>query len=112
MSASVRRRRDGCRRAPAPTSSPSADFGRCGGRSRPHVAASSAEQVVTSDAFATAWEEALRLSQTQVIAVLQAASYADRIILLADGRVVDDRGRSTAEQIGTMLPSMEALSAR
>ncbi|TFB59128.1 hypothetical protein [Cryobacterium sp. Sr3] len=82
-----------------------------GGRSRPHVAASSAEQVVTSDAFATAWEEALRLSQTQVIAALQAASYADRIILLADGRVVDDRGRSTAEQISTMLPSMEARSA-
>ncbi|TFD32640.1 hypothetical protein E3T40_12445 [Cryobacterium sp. TMT1-19] len=76
------------------------------------MATSSAEQVVTSDAFATVWEEALRLSQTQVIAALQAASYAERIILLADGRVVDDRGRSTAGQIGTMLLSMEALSAR
>ncbi|MDJ0338151.1 ABC transporter ATP-binding protein [Cryobacterium sp. PH31-O1] len=39
-----------------------------------------------------------------------AASYADRIILLNDGRVVDDRGRSTAEQISTLMLDMETSS--
>ena len=36
-----------------------------------------------------------------------AASYADRILFLADGRVVDDRGRSTAEDISSYMLSME-----
>ena len=39
-----------------------------------------------------------------------AASYADRIVLLNDGRVVDDRGRSSAEEISSIMLSMEALS--
>ena len=39
-----------------------------------------------------------------------AASYADRILLLADGRVVDDRPRSTAEQISSLMLGMEARS--
>jgi putative ABC transport system ATP-binding protein len=39
-----------------------------------------------------------------------AASYADRIILLNDGRVVDDRGRSTAEHISTLMLDMETSS--
>jgi putative ABC transport system ATP-binding protein len=39
-----------------------------------------------------------------------AASYADRILLLNDGRVVDDRGRSTAEQISTLMLAMETAS--
>ena len=39
-----------------------------------------------------------------------AASYADRIIVLNDGRVVDDRGRSTPEQISSIMLGMEALS--
>ena len=36
-----------------------------------------------------------------------AASYADRIVFLADGRVVDDRGRSTAEEISSFMLGME-----
>lgn len=36
-----------------------------------------------------------------------AASYADRIIFLADGRVVDDRGRSTPEEISAFMLGME-----
>jgi len=36
-----------------------------------------------------------------------AASYADRIVFLADGRVVDDRPRSTAEQISALMLGME-----
>jgi len=36
-----------------------------------------------------------------------AASYADRILFLADGRVVDDRGRSTAEDISSFMLGME-----
>jgi putative ABC transport system ATP-binding protein len=36
-----------------------------------------------------------------------AASYADRIIFLADGRVVDDRGRSTATEISQLVLGME-----
>jgi len=36
-----------------------------------------------------------------------AASYADRILFLADGRVVRDLGRSSAEQISTLMLGME-----
>jgi len=36
-----------------------------------------------------------------------AASYADRILFLADGRVVDDRGRSSAEEISALMLGME-----
>jgi len=39
-----------------------------------------------------------------------AASYADRIVFLADGRVVDDRTRSTPEEISTFMLSMERAS--
>ena len=39
-----------------------------------------------------------------------AASYADRIVFLADGRVVDDRGRSTPEDISTFMLGMERAS--
>jgi putative ABC transport system ATP-binding protein len=39
-----------------------------------------------------------------------AASYADRILLLADGRVVEDRPRSTPEQISALMLGMEARS--
>ncbi|AMB58661.1 ABC transporter ATP-binding protein [Microterricola viridarii] len=37
-----------------------------------------------------------------------AASYADRILFLADGRVVDDRPRSSAEEISRIMLGMEA----
>ena len=36
-----------------------------------------------------------------------AASYADRIIFLADGHVVEDRGRSSAEEISSIMLGME-----
>ena len=36
-----------------------------------------------------------------------AASYADRIIFLADGRVADERGRSTPEEISSYMLGME-----
>ncbi|MES2094484.1 MAG: ABC transporter ATP-binding protein [Actinomycetota bacterium] len=36
-----------------------------------------------------------------------AASYADRILFLADGRVVDDRAKSSAEEISRFMLSME-----
>jgi putative ABC transport system ATP-binding protein len=36
-----------------------------------------------------------------------AASFADRILFLADGRVVEDRARSTAEEISTIMLGME-----
>lgn len=36
-----------------------------------------------------------------------AASYADRIVFLADGRVAEDRPRSTAEEISRFMLSME-----
>ncbi|MGV8857351.1 ABC transporter ATP-binding protein [Rhodoglobus sp.] len=39
-----------------------------------------------------------------------AASYADRIIFLADGRVVDDRGRSSAADISRFMLEMETAS--
>ncbi|MBF4514079.1 ABC transporter ATP-binding protein [Plantibacter sp. VKM Ac-2885] len=39
-----------------------------------------------------------------------AASYADRIVFLADGRVVDDRPRSTPEQISALMLGMERAS--
>jgi len=39
-----------------------------------------------------------------------AASYADRIVFLADGRIVDDRARSTPEEISTFMLSMEQHS--
>jgi putative ABC transport system ATP-binding protein len=37
-----------------------------------------------------------------------AASYADRILFLADGRIVDERARSTPEQISALMLAMEA----
>ncbi|HEU4850481.1 MAG TPA: ABC transporter ATP-binding protein [Terrimesophilobacter sp.] len=36
-----------------------------------------------------------------------AASYADRIVFLADGRVVEERGRSSAEEISSYMLGME-----
>lgn len=36
-----------------------------------------------------------------------AASYADRIVFLADGRVVEDRPRSTAAEISSLMLTME-----
>jgi putative ABC transport system ATP-binding protein len=36
-----------------------------------------------------------------------AASHADRILFLADGRIVRDAGRSTAEEISTFMLGME-----
>ena len=36
-----------------------------------------------------------------------AASFADRILFLADGRVVEDRERSTAEEISGIMLGME-----
>jgi putative ABC transport system ATP-binding protein len=36
-----------------------------------------------------------------------AASYADRILFLADGRLVEDRGRTSAEEISAFMLSME-----
>lgn len=38
-----------------------------------------------------------------------AASYADRILFLADGRVVDERPRSTAAEIGAYMLGMEGV---
>jgi len=37
-----------------------------------------------------------------------AASFADRIVFLADGRLVEERGRSSAEQISAIMLGMEA----
>ncbi|PJJ63352.1 ABC transporter ATP-binding protein [Compostimonas suwonensis] len=37
-----------------------------------------------------------------------AASYADRILFLADGRLVHDRGRSSAEEISRFMLTMES----
>jgi putative ABC transport system ATP-binding protein len=39
-----------------------------------------------------------------------AASFADRILFLADGRLVEDRGRSTASEISQYMLGMEAVS--
>lgn len=39
-----------------------------------------------------------------------AASYADRILFLADGKVVEDRARSTAEEISSYMLGMERAS--
>ncbi len=39
-----------------------------------------------------------------------AASFADRIVFLADGRVVDDRERSSAEEISRLMLGMEAAA--
>jgi putative ABC transport system ATP-binding protein len=36
-----------------------------------------------------------------------AASYADRIVFLADGVLVRERGRSSAEEISTLMLAME-----
>jgi putative ABC transport system ATP-binding protein len=36
-----------------------------------------------------------------------AASFADRILFLADGRVVEDRGRSTPKEISSFMLGME-----
>jgi putative ABC transport system ATP-binding protein len=37
-----------------------------------------------------------------------AASFADRILFLADGRIIEDRGRSTAAEISQFMLGMEA----
>jgi putative ABC transport system ATP-binding protein len=37
-----------------------------------------------------------------------AASYADRVLFLADGRIVDETGRSSAEQISATILGLEA----
>jgi putative ABC transport system ATP-binding protein len=37
-----------------------------------------------------------------------AASYADRVLFLADGRIVDETGRSSAEQISTTILGLES----
>jgi putative ABC transport system ATP-binding protein len=39
-----------------------------------------------------------------------AASYADRVIFLADGRIVDDRARSSATEISQFMLSMESAA--
>ncbi len=39
-----------------------------------------------------------------------AASFADRILFLADGRLVEDRGRSSAEEISRFMLEMERAS--
>ncbi|MFP7833076.1 ABC transporter ATP-binding protein [Marisediminicola sp. LYQ134] len=39
-----------------------------------------------------------------------AASYADRIIILADGRVVEELGRSTPDEISSLMLSLEGAS--
>lgn len=39
-----------------------------------------------------------------------AASFADRILFLADGKVVEDRGRSTASEISQYMLGMEAAA--
>jgi putative ABC transport system ATP-binding protein len=38
-----------------------------------------------------------------------AASYADRIVFLADGAIVQERGRSSAEEISTLMLAMERV---
>ncbi|MGC4112569.1 MAG: ABC transporter ATP-binding protein [Nocardioides sp.] len=40
-----------------------------------------------------------------------AASYADRILVIADGRIVDDHGRLSPQQISDLLISLEADAA-
>ena len=40
-----------------------------------------------------------------------AASYADRIVFLADGAVIEDRGRSSAAEISAYMLGMEAQAA-
>ena len=39
-----------------------------------------------------------------------AASYADRVLFLGDGRVVEDRSRMEAAEIATFMLSMEAAA--
>ena len=39
-----------------------------------------------------------------------AASFADRILFLADGKVVEDRGRSTAAEISSYMLGMESVA--
>jgi putative ABC transport system ATP-binding protein len=39
-----------------------------------------------------------------------AASHADRILFLADGRIVRDTGRSAAEEISAFMLSMEVAA--
>ncbi|MDF2442912.1 MAG: putative transport system ATP-binding protein [Subtercola sp.] len=39
-----------------------------------------------------------------------AASFADRIVFLADGRIVDDRGRSSAHEISSLMLDLEAVA--
>jgi putative ABC transport system ATP-binding protein len=39
-----------------------------------------------------------------------AASFADRILFLADGKVVEDRGRSTASEISQFMLGMETAA--
>lgn len=38
-----------------------------------------------------------------------AASYADRIVFLADGHIVNELGRSSAEQISSYMLGMESV---
>ena len=38
-----------------------------------------------------------------------AASFADRIVFLADGRIIEDRGRSTAAEISQFMLGMEGV---
>jgi len=39
-----------------------------------------------------------------------AASYADRIVFLADGRIVDDRGAASPEEVSALMLAMEAAA--
>jgi putative ABC transport system ATP-binding protein len=39
-----------------------------------------------------------------------AASYADRILFLADGRIVEDRPRSSADEISRIILGLEAAA--
>ena len=41
------------------------------------------------------------------VSLVAAASYADRILFLADGRIVDDRPRTSAEEISRLMLAME-----
>ena len=65
--------------------------------------------------------EVLRLLRSAVIGSGQsiamvthdpiAASHADRILFLADGRIVADHGAMSAEQISEMMLGLEAVTA-
>jgi len=57
-------------------------------------------------------DAATRRGQTIVMVTHDpiAASYADRIVILGDGKVVADREKSTAEEISSFMLSLEARS--